>query len=384
MTDLSVGVDDRPTVAGKTTTTVAMDFGRHHHRRRPDPLPVRHARARTGSGSCGTTSPGARSAPSVLVDTRRLADGFAAIDYFEDRRLPFVVAVNCFDGAPRYEPRRSREALASAPRRADGDVRRPLRRLGDPGADQAGRALARAGPRRALGPRGVAARVAGRVLGHQGVEVAGVVEPADDPAVGRRPPCARWSRCRSRRRRSGAEAPLASARIRPITPPWATTATSWSGWAAAMRVTPSFTRPARRGRLAPGDGVPALLLEHLERRSDGPRRRACGTRRPPSRRGTPRAGRPRPGARGRGGRPAAPRSRAVRRQGGDVDGGDVLAVEPVGDALGLAHGPPRRGPGRRARPPAGTARHGGGGADSPWRTSSISQAPGGRAKRGWR
>ena len=47
----------------------------------------------------------------VLADTRRLADCFAAIDYFEHRGMPFVVAVNCFDGAPRYEPDDVRIAL---------------------------------------------------------------------------------------------------------------------------------------------------------------------------------------------------------------------------------------------------------------------------------
>jgi signal recognition particle receptor subunit beta len=40
----------------------------------------------------------------VLADTRRLADCFAAVDYFEHRATPFLVAVNCFDGAPSYQP----------------------------------------------------------------------------------------------------------------------------------------------------------------------------------------------------------------------------------------------------------------------------------------
>jgi signal recognition particle receptor subunit beta len=48
----------------------------------------------------------------VLVDTRRIADAFAPLDYFENRRLPYLVALNCFDGAPRYEPAEVREALA--------------------------------------------------------------------------------------------------------------------------------------------------------------------------------------------------------------------------------------------------------------------------------
>ncbi len=47
----------------------------------------------------------------VLADTRRLADCFASVDYFEQHGMPFVVAVNCFDGAPHYEPDDVRIAL---------------------------------------------------------------------------------------------------------------------------------------------------------------------------------------------------------------------------------------------------------------------------------
>jgi signal recognition particle receptor subunit beta len=49
---------------------------------------------------------------AVLVDTRRLTDAFAPLDYFENRHLPYLVAVNCFEGAPRYEAEEVREALA--------------------------------------------------------------------------------------------------------------------------------------------------------------------------------------------------------------------------------------------------------------------------------
>ena len=52
---------------------------------------------------------------AVLVDTRRIADAFAPLDYFENRHLPYIVALNCFDGAPRYEPDEVREALAIPP-----------------------------------------------------------------------------------------------------------------------------------------------------------------------------------------------------------------------------------------------------------------------------
>ena len=47
----------------------------------------------------------------VLADTRRLADSFPAIDYFERRQIPFIVALNCFDGARRYDTEDVRMAL---------------------------------------------------------------------------------------------------------------------------------------------------------------------------------------------------------------------------------------------------------------------------------
>jgi uncharacterized protein len=47
----------------------------------------------------------------VLADTRRLADSFPAIDYFERRQIPFIVALNCFDGSQRYETDDVRLAL---------------------------------------------------------------------------------------------------------------------------------------------------------------------------------------------------------------------------------------------------------------------------------
>jgi signal recognition particle receptor subunit beta len=110
MTDLSEGVDDISTVRDKLTTTVAMDFGR----RTIDEDLILYLFGTPGQdrfwfmwdditrGSVGAV---------VLVDTRRLIDGFGAIDYFEDRRVPFVVAVNVFDDAPRHTPDALREAL---------------------------------------------------------------------------------------------------------------------------------------------------------------------------------------------------------------------------------------------------------------------------------
>ena len=48
----------------------------------------------------------------ILVDVRRLQDSFAAVDFFEARRLPFIIAVNEFDGAPRHPKAALRQALA--------------------------------------------------------------------------------------------------------------------------------------------------------------------------------------------------------------------------------------------------------------------------------
>ena len=54
-----------------------------------------------------------------MVDTRRLADCFAAIDFFEHRRLPYLVAINCFDGVQYHDaarrPRRARDLAATCP-----------------------------------------------------------------------------------------------------------------------------------------------------------------------------------------------------------------------------------------------------------------------------
>lgn len=93
----SVGVDDLDGVEGKTTTTVALDFGRVTL----DARTVIYMFGTPGQGRFSfmwdELSEGALGAV-VLADTRRLDDSFASIDYFERRGLPFIVAVNCFDG----------------------------------------------------------------------------------------------------------------------------------------------------------------------------------------------------------------------------------------------------------------------------------------------
>jgi len=111
MTSAGVGVDDTRNVPGKTTTTVAMDFGR---------ISIDRDLILYLFGTPGQTRfwfmwdelvRGAIGAV-VMVDTRRLADCFAAIDFFEHRRLPYLVAINCFDGVQYHNADDVREALA--------------------------------------------------------------------------------------------------------------------------------------------------------------------------------------------------------------------------------------------------------------------------------
>jgi signal recognition particle receptor subunit beta len=111
MTAASIGVDDAEAVPDKTTTTVAMDFGR---------ITLDRGLILYLFGTPGQTRfwfmwdevcRGAIGAV-VLVDTRRLADCFSALDYFEERRMPYLVAINNFDGADRYPDEEIRQALA--------------------------------------------------------------------------------------------------------------------------------------------------------------------------------------------------------------------------------------------------------------------------------
>ncbi len=96
ITDASVGIDDTSMVESKTTTTVAMDFGRVTIE---DDL-VMYLFGTPGQDRFGfmwdDLVHGALGAV-VLVDTRRLDDCYDAVDYFEQRDLPFIVALNEFD-----------------------------------------------------------------------------------------------------------------------------------------------------------------------------------------------------------------------------------------------------------------------------------------------
>lgn len=110
MTSESVGVDDLDGVEGKTTTTVALDFGRITL----DGSTVVYLFGTPGqrrfSFMWEELAQGALGAV-VLTDTRRLADSFDAIDFFESRGVPFVVAVNCFDGQRTHRAEDVRVAL---------------------------------------------------------------------------------------------------------------------------------------------------------------------------------------------------------------------------------------------------------------------------------
>ncbi|HET9380129.1 MAG TPA: ATP/GTP-binding protein [Streptomyces sp.] len=110
LTEAGRPIDDTSGVEGKHTTTVVMDFGR---------ITLRDDLVLYLFGTPGQErfwfmwdelSEGALGAV-VLADTRRLEDCFAAIDYFERRSIPFLVGVNCFEGAARYPEQDVRDAL---------------------------------------------------------------------------------------------------------------------------------------------------------------------------------------------------------------------------------------------------------------------------------
>ncbi|KOG28987.1 ATP/GTP-binding protein [Streptomyces wedmorensis] len=114
LTSVSAATDSLEGVESKTTTTVAMDFGRIT-------LDDRHVLYLFGTPGqerfwfmWDELSEGALGAV-VLADTRRLQECFSAVDFFERRGIRFVVAVNEFDGAYRYEPDEVRAALDLKP-----------------------------------------------------------------------------------------------------------------------------------------------------------------------------------------------------------------------------------------------------------------------------
>jgi signal recognition particle receptor subunit beta len=110
ITVAAVGVDDLRAVPDKTTTTVALDFGR---------ISVGDSLVLYLFGTPGQDrfwfmwDELVRGAVGgvVLVDLRRIEDSFAAVDFFESRDVPFVVAVNAFPGADRFSRTDVHDAL---------------------------------------------------------------------------------------------------------------------------------------------------------------------------------------------------------------------------------------------------------------------------------
>ena len=115
VTNASAGVDGLDATPDKNTTTVAMDFGRITLAEdlvlylfgTPGQRRFRFMWDDLVRGAIGAI---------ILVDVRRLADSFAAVDFFEARNLPFVIAINQFDGAPRHPVGAVRKALALSER----------------------------------------------------------------------------------------------------------------------------------------------------------------------------------------------------------------------------------------------------------------------------
>ncbi|SCX13852.1 GTP-binding protein [Mycolicibacterium fluoranthenivorans] len=111
VTNASAGVDGLEATPNKSTTTVAMDFGR---------ITLAEDLVLYLFGTPGQRRfwfmwddlvRGAIGAV-ILVDVRRLQDSFAAVDFFEARKLPFIIAVNEFDGGARHPEAAIRQALA--------------------------------------------------------------------------------------------------------------------------------------------------------------------------------------------------------------------------------------------------------------------------------
>lgn len=110
MTEVSSGVDDTSGVEGKTTTTVAFDFGRIT----VDERIVLYLFGTPGQerfaflwddlieGAIGSV---------ILVDTRRIDQAYPALDFFEEAGIPFAIGVNHFSGSDLFDLEEIREAL---------------------------------------------------------------------------------------------------------------------------------------------------------------------------------------------------------------------------------------------------------------------------------
>ena len=146
LSDRSVGVDDTTGVAAKTTTTVAMDFGRITIRAdltlylfgTPGQERFWFMWDELAYGTLGAI---------VLADTRRLADCFAAIDYFEQRRHPVPDRCQPIRRRPRLHQGRDPRRARPRPRHPHRALRRTAARVRQAGARHPGQALHRNKPR---------------------------------------------------------------------------------------------------------------------------------------------------------------------------------------------------------------------------------------------
>ncbi len=135
VTNASAGLDGLDATPDKRTTTVAMDFGRITL----DEDLVLYLFGTPGQrrfwfmwddlvhGAIGAI---------ILVDCRRLQDSFAAVDFFEARKMPFLIAINEFDNAPRHSPHEVRKALDPVRKHTDHHGRRAGPALLDGRADR--------------------------------------------------------------------------------------------------------------------------------------------------------------------------------------------------------------------------------------------------------
>ncbi|MFF7543330.1 ATP/GTP-binding protein [Streptomyces canus] len=115
MTAASEGVDDLTLLLDKKATTVGMDFGRITFPQLNTVLMLFGTPGQTRFWFMWDELTRGALAAVVLVDTRRLDESFPAVDYFERRGLPIIVAVNEFDDACRYDPAEVSAALALPP-----------------------------------------------------------------------------------------------------------------------------------------------------------------------------------------------------------------------------------------------------------------------------
>jgi signal recognition particle receptor subunit beta len=116
ITSASAGIDDLSGVEEKSTTTVALDFGRITIQQHGIVLYLFGTPGQERFWFMWDELCAGALGAIVLADTRRLSECFAAVDFFETRGIDFLIAVNEFDDAFRYEPEEVRAALELNPR----------------------------------------------------------------------------------------------------------------------------------------------------------------------------------------------------------------------------------------------------------------------------